>query len=289
MRKRAPAAESTRYKKHSAVDDKKCYPQRQQLMPKVSSFTSAVAIISFLVFSFPSGVLGDLPLVVDDAKPVADGYWRFDWVMALSQPQKGARELDLPILALTYGIFKRLDFGIGIQRIKSDASGDASIQGFQDLHLASKFNLIEEETIPAVSFSLDVKVPTANRQKGLTSGRSDENLLLIATKHYFPLGIDLNLGYSIIGSPPDEKLKNRFFGGLALRYGLSERWRLVGDIFGQSREAKGEKNEANFQLGFRFRPDLPMFFDAAIGRSLLPSGTRIQGTLGMTWSNSLKF
>ena len=252
-------------------------------------FSSAVAILSFLVFSYFSKAFGDPPLVVDDAKPVDAGFWKFDWVMALSQPEKRARELDLPIMALTYGVIKGLDFGIGIQRIKSDASGEASIQGFQDLHLASKFNFIEEETIPAMTFSLDVKVPTANRQKGLTSARFDENLLLIATKHYFPLGIDLNLGYSIIGSPPEEKLKNRIFGGLALRYGLSERWRLVGDIFGQSRATKGESNEANFQLGFRFRPGLPVFFDAAIGRSLLPSGTRIQGTLGMTWSNSLKF
>jgi len=247
-------------------------------MPEFSSL-APVAIIAGLFFSNASSALGDPPLVVDDAKPVQHGAWKFDWLTVLSQPEKGAREIDLPVMALTYGIFKRMDFGLGIQRTQSDAAGEPSIQGFQDLHLASKLNLVEEETIPAVSFSLDVKVPTANRQKGLSTGKSDENLLLIATKHYFPLGIDLNFGYSIIGSPPDEHLKNRFFGGLALRYGLSDRWRLVGDIYGLSREA----------IGMRFRPNLPMFFDAAIGRSLLPSGTRIQGTLGMTWSNYLKF
>jgi len=70
---------------------------------------------------------------------------------------------------------------------------------------------------------------------------------------------------------------------------LPLRCRLVGDIYGLSRAAKGEKNEANFQVGVRFRPDLPVFFDAAIGRSLLPSGTRIQGTLGLTWSRALNF
>ncbi len=252
-------------------------------------FSSAVAILSFLVFFYFSKAFGDPPLVVDDAKPVAAGYWRFNWVMALSQPQKGARELDLPILALTYGVVKGLEFGLNIQRVNSHAKGETPIQGFQDLYLASEYNFLEEATFPAMSFSLDVKIPTANRQKGLTSGRVDENLILIATKHYFPLAIDLNLAYTIVNSPPEEKLMNRFFGGLALRYGLSERWRLVGDIFGQSREATGGNNEANFQLGFRFRPDLPVFFDAAVGRSLLPSGTRIQDTLGVTWSNSLVF
>ena len=87
-------------------------------------FFSAAAILSFLVFSYFSKAFGDPPLVVDDAKPVDAGFWKFDWVMALSQPEKGARELDLPIVALTYGIIKGLDFGIGIQRIKSDASGE---------------------------------------------------------------------------------------------------------------------------------------------------------------------
>jgi len=108
-------------------------------------------------------------------------------------------------------------------------------------------------------------------------------------KHYFPLAIDLNLGYLVVNSPPDEKLKNRVFGGLALRYGVSQNWRLVGDTYGESREAEGVKNVANFQIGIRFRPDLPAFFDAAIGRSLLLSGARIQGTVGMTWSPAARF
>jgi hypothetical protein len=66
-----------------------------------------------------------------------------------------------------------------------------------------------------------------NRSKGLTTGRVDENFLLIATKHYFPLAIDLNLGYLVVNSPRDEKLKNRVFSGLALRYGLSQ----IGDLW----------------------------------------------------------
>ncbi len=139
------------------------------------------------------------------------------------------------------------------------------------------------------SFAFNLKIPTADRRRNLTTGRFDESFVLIATKHIFPAALDLKLGYIVVGRRAGEKLQNRFLGGMALRYGLNERWRLVGDIYGLSRAAKGEKNEANFQVGIRFRPDLPVFFDAAIGRSLLPSGTRIQGTLGLTWSRALNF
>ena len=263
--------------------------EEQPLMPKRFSLAAATASILAMLYSYPERCFAGRPLVVDDFRPVAEGIWEFEWGLAGSWAQEGGRELDLPVMTLTYGVFKGLDFGLNIQRFNSDARGEAPIQGFQDLHLMSKYNFLEEARLPAMSVSLDVKIPTANRQKGLTSGRFDEHFIFIATKHYFPLAVDLNFAYAVVKSPPDEKLKNRIFGGLALRYGLSEHWRLVGDVFGQSREAKGEKNEANFQVGFRFRPDLPVFFDFAIGRSLLPSGARIQGTLGMTWSKSPRF
>ena len=226
---------------------------------------------------------------MDDARPVVEDGWEFEFGFAGEQAPQGAHEIDFPMMALTYGILPRLDLGVSIQRFSGDAPEQPPSQGFADVHITSKFNLLEEATLPALSFALDVKIPTANRSKGLTTGRTDETFLLLATKHFYPLGIDLNFGYTLVNSPPDDKLKNRLLGGLALRYGWSERWRLVGDIYGLSREAKGEKNEANFQLGVRFRPDLPMFFDAAVGRSLLPSGPRIQGTFGMTWATLLRF
>lgn len=229
------------------------------------------------------------PLVVDDARAVAEGYFEVEMGLSGSHSDKGGRELRLPVMGLTYGLLKGLEVGLNIQRVDSDAGGEAPTRGFQDLHLATKYNFLEEALYPALAFSFDLKIPTAGRRKGLGSGRFDENFLFIATKHFFPLAIDLNLGYLNVDSPPQEKLKDRFLGGLALRYGLSERWRLVGEIVGQSREAKGEKNEANFQIGVRYRPNLPVFFDAAIGRSLRPSGTRIQGILGLTWSYALNF
>ena len=56
-----------------------------------------------------------------------------------------------------------------------------------------------------------------------------------------------------------------------------------------SREAKGERPVGNFQVGIRYRPDLPAYFDLAVGRSLLATGDRFQVTIGMTWSTALKF
>jgi hypothetical protein len=246
-------------------------------------------VLACLLLVWTSPAFAGRPLVVDDAKPVAQGAWELEFGLAHTQAQDDSREETLPAMALTYGVLKGLDFGLSLQHALTYPQGDMSVHGLRDLHLMSKYSLVDEASYPAFALALDVKLPTADRGTGFSTGRVDAQVTLIATKHYFPLGIDVNLGYSIVDSPPDANLKNRLFGGLALRYGLSERWRLVGELYGLSRASTAEKPEANFQLGLRFRPNLPVFFDVGLGRSLLPSGTKIQATLGLTWSTSPKF
>jgi outer membrane putative beta-barrel porin/alpha-amylase len=246
--------------------------------------TIGSAVFLCLSLLHPSPVSSGRPLVVDDARTVDVEDVQFELGIVQGQPEHGGREQAWPAMALTYGLYKNLEVGLGIQRIDSDPKGEPPARGFEDLHIAAKYDFLPGEKYD-FAFSFDLKVPTANRHKGLSSGRFDENFLLIATKHFFPAALDLNFGYLVVDSPPGEKLKDRFFGGVALRYGLNQQWRVVSEIYGLSREASGAKNEANFQVGIRYHSDLPLVLDAAIGRSLLKSGTRIQGTLGVTWTH----
>ncbi|MGH7767338.1 MAG: hypothetical protein ACREQP_07775 [Candidatus Binatia bacterium] len=226
-------------------------------------------------------------MAVDDAGAVPEKHLEFEFGIVQGQPEKGRREQKLPVMAFTYGLYRGLELGLGIHRLNSDLKGERPVRGFQDLHLAAKYNFLEESAWPALALAFDLKIPTANRRVGLSTGRFDEQFLLIATKNFSLLAANLNFGYLIVDSPPKEKLLHRLLGGVALRYEVNKQWRLVGDIFGQSRQARGDENEANFQLGFQYQPFPPLTFDAAIGRSLLRSGTRIHGTLGLTWLHSL--
>jgi hypothetical protein len=257
----------------------------QMAIGMMLKFYSAFVCLSLFL---PSLAFSGRPLVIDDARTAGDGNFEFELGIVQSLPEKGGRDQQWPVMAATYGLYKNLEVGLGIERTDTDLKREPPVRGFQDLHLAAKYDFLPAETYD-LSFAFDLKIPTADLHRGLTTGKFDETFLFIATKHIFPAGVDLNLGYTVVGRRAGEKLENRFFGGVALRYGLNERWRLVGDVYGLSREARGEKNEANFQVGVRFRPDLPVFFDAAIGRSLLPSGTRIQATFGLTWSRALNF
>ncbi|HWP58868.1 MAG TPA: transporter [Candidatus Acidoferrales bacterium] len=244
----------------------------------------AVGLIQFAWLLVPARLFAARPLVVDDAPTVPRGNLEIELGVSYAAAAHSTREQGLPVIGIAYGVFERLEAGIALQRVKNDSRGSAPVEGFEDLHLAAKYNLIEERaTFPALSLALDIKAPTASRRKGLSSGRWDESFLFIATKSFAPLVFHLNAGYVIVDSPPGGKLKNIIRGGFAFEWPFRERWVLVGEIFGSSRPAAGEPNEAAFQVGFRYLLNPAFVLDAAGGRSLRSTGAEFQITSGFTW------
>jgi hypothetical protein len=252
----------------------------------------ALAALLVAIVCFSGEVFAGRPLVVDDAHPVEERNVQLVWGFIHTVPEKGGRDQQVPAISASYGAYKNLETGMTIQRTNTDLKGEAPVRGFQDLHLFTKYKFIEEDekgNVPAMTFLFDLKVPTANSHKGLSTGRFDEGFLFIATHHFFPAAIDLNLGYTVVGRRKRQALENQFFGGVAVRYGINENWRLVGDIYGLTRPARGEDAQGNFQFGVRYHYGDSTMFDAAAGRSLLSSGSRFQVTFGVTWSAPLKF
>jgi hypothetical protein len=243
----------------------------------------ALAVAWLLTATYTS--LAGRPLVVDDAEPVPTGHLELEFGASYARLYGGGREQVGPVMTAAYGIVDFLEFGLGIQRVNNDLRGEPPARGFEDLHLLAKFRFLEENDIaPAAALSLDVSVPTANKSKGLSTGNSDQAFTLILSKLYEPAGLHLNLGYQLVDSPRGEKLKNRVTGGIAGEYALSDAFTLVGEIFGASRAAQGDKNEAAFQLGARYAVSPGFVLDAAAGRSLRSSDTSVQGTMGFTWT-----
>lgn len=225
------------------------------------------------------------PLTIDDAAPVPPGHLEIEAGFSHGLPDGGGRNLNWPILTATYGVFNRLEFGLALQRTNQDAPQAAPTKGFEDLHLTAKYKFMDEAAaIPALGFSLDVKLPTANRSKGLSTGRADETLLLIATKSFIPFTLNANLGYTIVGTTAGTKLRNQLRGGTAMEWATFRRWSIVGEITGAARAEIGGKNEADFQIGTRYALQPSLVFDIAAGRSLRSSGTAVQGTFGLTWT-----
>ncbi|MGH7798624.1 MAG: transporter [Candidatus Binatia bacterium] len=246
---------------------------------------TSLLIAALLIVVQATQSLAGRPLVVDDAAPVPPGHLEIEFGLSHARPVGGGREQAWPVMTLAYGVIERFEIGLGIQRVNNDGRGEAPVKGFEDLHIATKFNIIEEtEALPAAAFSLDVSLPTANRAKGLSTGNSDQAFTLILSKGYAPGGLHLNLGYLLVRSPRNAKLKNRLRGGIAADYVVHPALAFVGEVFGASRAGNGEKNEAAFQLGLRYAINPRFVLDAAAGRSLRSSGASVHVTAGLTWT-----
>jgi hypothetical protein len=225
------------------------------------------------------------PLVVDDAAPVAPSHFELELAFAQGRSYGGGREQHLPGGNFAYGVLDGLEIGAGIRRVNKNAKGSSPTEGFEDLHLHTKYRFLAEDDLsPAVALSFDLRLPTANRRKGFSPGKTDETFLIIATKTWTPLTFHLNSGYSIVGHSIENKLKNRIRGGAAVEWQVHPDWTLVGEISAISREFRGAPNIAEFQAGLKYLLTPAVVLDSAIGRSLRSSGAAIQGTIGLTWT-----
>jgi hypothetical protein len=225
------------------------------------------------------------PLVIDDVAPVSVGQIEFEWGFLHARPSGGGRVQNAPIIGVTYGAMERLEMGLAIQRVNHDERGAAPVRGFEDLHFNAKYKFFDEAPLlPAFAAAVDLKLPTANRSKGLSTGKTDETALLIASKSFAPFALHSSFGYTVVGRVSDAHLRNRWRGGSAAEWTLDNRWSLVGEVFGASRAEQGGKNEADFQIGARLALQPSLVLDFAAGRSLRVSGNAFQATFGFTWT-----
>ena len=247
---------------------------------------SSLLMVPFLALLQTASAFAGRPLVTDDAFPVPSGQVQIEFGMSYNRPAGGGRELTWPVASIAYGLIKRLETSLSIQRVDNADRGEMPVAGFQDIHLGAKLIFVEEIAgWPAMSLALDIKLPTANESKGLSTGKSDQGFTLIFSKDLAPIELDLNLGYLRVGSAKNEKLKNVISGGIAAQYALRPEVVLVGEIFGASRSDQGSPNQAAFQLGLRYAATPQLVLDTAAGRSLRPTGSDFQITAGLTWTH----
>lgn len=216
----------------------------------VRSSIFAVLIVCFWCAS----ALAGRPLTVDDAAPVATGQVEIELGFAQGRLIGGGRDQKSPMLGLTCGAYENLEVGLAIQRTNHDGPASAPVRGFEDLHLNAKYKFVDEApALPAFAGALDFKLPTASRAQDLSTGRSDQALLVIASKTFTPFALHANFGYHIVGDRAGARLNNVLHGGAALEWHLAPHWSMVGEITGAGRAA----------------------------------GTAIQATFGLTWTLDL--
>ena len=198
----------------------------------MSSITKCLMfiVLIFCTVLFSPDVFAARPLTTDDAYTVEKGKFQVEGGFDFTRQDNHDKEY-FPSLTLTYGLFERMDIGIGTGYLFIDPAEGKKVDGFSNTPVKVKYRFLDQKDwIPSFSVSGTLITPTASKSKGLGSGKVDFNINTIFTWNVSKrFQLYTNLGYTFIG---DNQENDELNFSIAGQFVLSEKWALVGEIFG---------------------------------------------------------
>jgi len=254
-----------------------------ELIKKFASTKALVLIASTLcTVLFSTVVFAARPLTTDDAGTVEKGKFQVETGFDFTRQDNHDKEFT-PSMTLTYGLFERMDLGVGTAYLFFNPAEGERQNGFADTGLKVKYRLVDDKDwIPAFAVSGTLKIPTANESKGLGSGKTDFNINVIFTKNLSKRwALYLNLGYAFIG---EHGANNEFNYSLAGQFVLSDKWTLVGEITGVN-NFNGHKNDDPFSglLGIQHMFSDNLVWDAGVEIGMNKAAPDFRLTTGLTF------
>jgi hypothetical protein len=249
--------------------------------------TALLFAASLLLFLGGSSWAGR-PLTVDDAGIIAAKQIQTEWGVSLAKAPEGGKSWACPP-TLSVGFYDRVQLGLGCVWSREESEGADPLSGWGDLGAFAKIHWLGEKNgLPALATTFSLTFPTASQEKGLSTGKSDFDALLILTKGFGPLSASLNGGYLVVGKPEGISLRNVFHGGGAFEWPFSKKASLVGEAFGASSPDSGGPTEWQANLGLRFFPTPWAMLDCALGRGLRDTDPDFTATAGITFTFPVK-
>ena len=199
----------------------------------MDSIPKRLLFIIFLIFGvvlFSGNAFAARPLTTDDAGTVEKGKFQVETGFDFIRQDNHDKEY-FPSLTLTYGLFERMDIGVGSAYLFVNPVEGKKVNGFSDTPLKVKYRFLDQKDwIPSFAVSGTLIMPTASKSKGLGSGKVDFNINNIfqwnLSKRW---QLYANFGYTFIG---EHQVNNEFNYSIAGQFVLSDKWALVGEVFG---------------------------------------------------------
>lgn len=191
-----------------------------------------------------------------------------------------SKETDINVYA-SYGLADNWDIGITIPYLFLEDTISDKINGFSDIVIESKYRFCNEsEILPGFAFYFDLKTDSANKDKGLGSGKLDYTLNNIFTKSIGDNVFDLNLGCIFVGGKDDDL----FFYSFDASRDLINKLSLCAEIYGET-DFKGDfdNNIFIYALSLKYKINNQLSFETGVGFGVSEASPDYQ------FSNTLTF
>ena len=128
-------------------------------------------------------------------------------------------------------------------------------EGLGDVLLKGAYVLLEEKSIvPEVAPYLKIKVPTADKDRGLGTGELDETVGVDMSKQLVErLFAYVTVAYTFIGSPPGEHLRNSFGWSVGAAYSVAPPFSIFAFLDGATAISPGQEDPLEIRVGAEYK------------------------------------
>ena len=173
--------------------------------------------------------------------PVSISY-RLDDVVWTGATDQLALRLTIPYLRIK----SPLRF---FEAVPAGSGGSRSEEGLGDLVLAASYTWFPRSKLPAFELTGKVKIPTADEDRNLGTGKADAFLQVDAFKRVGIATLFAGAGYRFVGDPPRGRLHNSPYASGGAAFSLHRRV-AVGTYYNFLGSPSGRRHDSHELVGF---------------------------------------
>lgn len=186
-------------------------------------------------------------------------------------------------LALRFAATSRLLLEASLDTVKSETEETGErMTGLGDTRLGFQVVALKDtERHPALAFAYYVKLPSASENKGLGTGRVDHKFLLLLSKKFGHVDMDLNGAYLVVGRENEDGWVTGGQGALSFSGEFENGFGLQGELSGQTKDDVQPKGL--FALGaLTYKVNRRLILDAGVRFGLNADAPRVGVFTGLT-------
>ena len=166
---------------------------------------------------------------------------------------------NIPTLALAFGAGKIVEIQAYFQGIHVDEEDFDSKYGAGDLELFTKFQLRQEDDMPAFAFRFGTKLPNARNENQLGTDDFDFSGTFLLSKHLGSVETHFNLGMGILGNPHQNSNQDDvLMYGVGVIIPATDKLNFALEVNGQGC-SDDNNNFSHFMAGLQYQTDALRF------------------------------
>ncbi len=229
------------------------------------------ATVALLVAGANQEAFAIVPLVAGDVPTADKGV--AELFLGTRYQKTGDLERQIPFIELVLGVSSRLELTIEVPYLSLAPAQSNGRIGFGDAVVGTKMMFLREtKRRPGAALSVEAKLDNGDSKEGLGSGAVDYELRLRSQKtlgRFTALG---NVGYTFVGQPVINGLRQErrdvLFLAFGQEYKVGDKSKLVSDVYWRNSDSPGEAARFAGDVGFKQELLSYLQIHAAIGKSL---------------------